>query len=74
MNAAADRSPLLPATPAAKASRVAWPDGAQEMRLPAKPMRRPDTPALIWRAVMRRTWWRLQRDMTPQPVSRPVWC
>jgi hypothetical protein len=74
MNAVADRSPLPPATAPAGAFRVAWPLGAKDMRLPAKPMRRPDAPALIWRAVMRRTWWRLQRDMTPQPVSRPVWC
>jgi hypothetical protein len=74
MNAIADRIPHLPTAAPATAVRVAWPAGAREMRLPAKPMRRPDAPALIWRAVMRRIGWRLQRGTAPRPVSRPMWC
>jgi hypothetical protein len=58
----------------AAAWRLAWPMGAKEARLPAKPMPQRDTPALIWRALMRRSWWRWQRGLRPQPVPRPLWC
>jgi len=58
----------------AAAWRLAWPMGAKETRLPAKPMQHRATPALIWRALMRRSWWRLQRAGKPPPLPRPVWC
>jgi hypothetical protein len=29
---------------------------------------------VIWRGLLRRTWWRLHRDLRPSPVQRPVWC
>jgi hypothetical protein len=69
-------APTAIPTAAASAAtlRLAWPLGAREMRLPAKPMRHRDTPALIWRALLRRSWWRLQRELRPQPVPRPHWC
>jgi len=61
-------------TPRKAAARLAWPLDAHETRLPAKPMRRRDSPLVLWRSLLRHTWWRLQRDMTPRPVQRPVWC
>lgn len=67
------RGPITAGAPAA-AWRLAWPMGAKEARLPGKPMQRRDPLALIWRAVMRRSAWRLQRACKPQPVPRPVWC
>jgi hypothetical protein len=56
------------------AARLAWPLDAHETRLPAKPMWRRDSPLVIWRGLLRRTWWRLHRDLRPSPVQRPVWC
>lgn len=61
-------------TPRTTAARLAWPLDAHETRLPAKPMRRLDGPQLLWRGLLRHTWWRLHRDMRPGPVQRPVWC
>lgn len=69
----AHSGPVATGAPAA-AWRLAWPAGAKETRLPAKPMQHRDTPTLIWRALMRRTWWRLQRARSPQQQARPVWC
>ena len=63
-------APLAQAT----AARLAWPLDAHETRLPAKPMRLLDSPHLLWRVLLRHTWWRLHRDMRPSPVQRPVWC
>lgn len=61
-------------TASASAARLAWPLDAHETRLPAKPMRRLDSPYLLWRGLLRHTWWRLQSDMTPRPAQRPGWC
>jgi len=74
MKTIADLTSLASTAAPAATHRLAWPVGAKDMRLPAKPMRRRDGPALIWRTVLRRTWWRLQREMRPQPVPRPLWC
>lgn len=54
--------------------RLGLPVGARDLRLPAKPTRAPASPALLWTALLRGTWWRLQRAARPRPAQPVLWC
>lgn len=52
-------------------SRLAWPFGSLDLRLPARPGHRHDKPALLWRDLVRRSGRQPRHDLQALSLPRP---